>query len=97
MCAHSPVEPCRTMNRVVERMARGEKLGFWGWYARLHVPRCPKCNQALAALRKAIESLQALKAEADPTPSQKFWDTLDSHLAEAEVDPGNTNPGPNSP
>ncbi|MCA0361309.1 MAG: hypothetical protein LCH41_09665 [Armatimonadetes bacterium] len=84
MCVHSPVEPCSSMNRLVERMARGEKLGFWGWYAKLHVPRCPKCNAALAALQRAIQAISVLRTEETATPSESFWRSLDEKLAEAD-------------
>jgi hypothetical protein len=61
------LRPCCFMHGSVQRMAEGSALGWFGWYARMHLARCRRCQQALQAMRQLRDRLRQMGQVALPT------------------------------
>ena len=48
------------MRRFISPLADDTLGGFWAWYARQHVARCPQCTAVLHALRDLRARLGAM-------------------------------------
>lgn len=71
------LNPCFWMRVLLNGMAEGHSTGLLGWYARRHVDGCPKCREALDAL-KAMRSRLLGMGDESATVSQDVWDQLES-------------------
>jgi hypothetical protein len=55
-------KPCWHMRNLVHEVADDRAVGWRGWFARMHLGRCPKCHAALEALKRLIEVQKTQKS-----------------------------------
>jgi hypothetical protein len=76
------LKPCRHMRHWVSALADGSLRGFARWYTNLHAAGCPKCREALEALRLLRDRLRSavISGSAPATLSPERWASLDAAL-----------------
>jgi len=58
-----PIEPCHHMRDLVSSLSDDSLKGPARWYTQFHVAGCPRCKQALKALRVLHDRLATLGQE----------------------------------
>ncbi len=79
MSPSTTLNPCRTMRKALERLARGERGCLWLAYVRLHVRRCRRCQQALDALLRYFDRVRDV-----PEVPTLDWDRMSAGFDEVD-------------
>lgn len=59
MNTHPDIKPCRHVQRYVESQATGTPRKWWNFFGWLHVRNCPKCQEAMNALKNYFSTIQS--------------------------------------
>lgn len=81
------VAPCWFMETWVSRTADGTLRGFGRWYAGLHIPRCPRCREALEELQALLLRLGSLRCEGPVLPGlpKDRWAAIERAWSDADA------------